>query len=91
MKSIKDAVEVIREIVSSLYEDKNVDFSSKSLERYFETMDSLRFMEFIVQAENVLDIEVNQDVLQVENLNSLDKVVELISKYIVQKEQTLNA
>lgn len=72
----KQLVELIKEIKNfenvSLKDDLFLDLS----------FDSLNFLDYLVLIENKYNITINESDLDLDNLNSIDKISKVILKYV---------
>ena len=72
----KQLVELIKEIKNfenvSLNDDLFLDLS----------FDSLNFLDYLVLIENKYNITINESDLDLDNLNSIDKISKVILKYV---------
>lgn len=72
----KQLVELIKEIKNfenvSLKDDLFLDLS----------FDSLNFLDYLVMIENKYNITINESDLDLDNLNSIDKISKVILKYV---------
>lgn len=66
--------------------DYNKDLVPKNYtEEFGEHLTSIEFVTFIVEVESAFDIEINDDDFELKNMDTVEKIANLITKYLATK------
>lgn len=71
-------VEILNQIL-----DYNKDLVPKNYtEEFGENLSSIEFVTFIVEVESAFDIEINDDDFELKNMDTVEKIANLVTKYL---------
>ena len=71
-------VEILNQIL-----DYNKDLVPKNYtEEFGENLTSIEFVTFIVEVESTFDVEINDDDFELKNLDTVEKISNLVTKYL---------
>lgn len=73
---------IIRNKIREVVEIENAEYIMGDVDLRDQGLDSLNAIELIVELEMEFDIEFDEDDLLVECINTIDKIIALVRKYI---------
>ena len=81
--SKRDICEKIMEILNQILDYDNSLIPTSYTEEFGEKLSSIEFVTFIVEVESTFEIEINDDDFELTNMDTVDKIADLIQKCLL--------